>query len=551
MTLISLDGVAKTFGARTILGRLDLTITEGARIGVIGPNGGGKSTLLRIVAGLEQPDAGAAIRRRGLVTAFLTQEVPSDRRTPVQIVTAARPELARIEAELEECAERLADPSLAGDLDRMERVLRRQEQLLHRFEQLGGHAFEGRGRGRLMELGLSAADLDRPAVDLSGGQRRLVELAACLAREPDVLLLDEPETHLDAVRRSHLEELIRAFAGAVVMVSHDRYLLDETVSEIAELDRGSVRLWPGNYSASVTARELALRRQAEQYVTQQKEIARLEEAIQRFRLWAGLVANERHIRQARVKQRQIDRMERVERPVLERRKLGLRLRSEQRGGKRVLELRGAAAGHGGTAVLAGLDLTVLRGERVGIIGANGAGKSLLAGLLAGRLDPIEGTRWAGPSITIGHLAQERDSVVGDETAVDVLRRQRPCTEQEAVQTLLRFLFSYEQARQPVGRMSGGERTRLELLMLMRSGDNCLVLDEPTNHLDIDAVEVLESAIERYDGTVMFTSHDRYFLDRIADRIVEVRDGRIHCSEGGYSDWYAADPARALTREAAR
>jgi ATP-binding cassette, subfamily F, member 3 len=537
--LISLTGASKTFGARTILAGLDFEVDERARVGVIGPNGGGKSTLLRLLAGLEQVDAGNATRRRGLVTAFLPQQVAPDQRTPRQIVRAARPEIARIEAELAETAARLGAPEVIADLDLMGRVLRRQERLLDEHDRAGGHAFEGRIETLLLDLGLQPPQLDETAAVLSGGQRKLVALAACLAQEPEVLLLDEPETHLDAERRSDLERLVRRFDGAVVMVSHDRYLLDETVTTIAELDRGRITLWPGNYSAFAVSRELALQRQQHHYQAQQKEIARLEEMIRRFKQWFNQGDNERFIVAARVKQRQIDSMEKIDRPVLERRKMGLALRSERRGGQRVVELRGVDAAYGDDPVLLDVSLTVMRGERVGVIGSNGSGKSVLTRLITGELAPAAGERWIGPSIEVGTLAQEHHPALGAATPLDAVRLQKPCTEGEAVHTLMRFLFTYEQVRQPVQKLSGGERTRLELLLLMRGGANCLVLDEPTNHLDIDAVEVLESALESYDGTVIFVSHDRYFLDRIADRIVEVRDGRIRSSEGGYSDWYAA------------
>ncbi len=521
-----------------MLDDLDLEVAEHARIGCVGANGSGKSTLLRIVHGTEDADTGTVARRRGMVTAMLPQQVPPDPRTPHQIVLAARPDLERIERELNEAGARLADPALAGDLDRMERVLRRQAVLLEEFEQAGGHAFEGRARALLADLGLEGDAIDHPADVRSGGQRKLIALAACLAQEPDLLLLDEPETHLDAEARSQLETLVRGFDGAVVMVSHDRYLLDETVSSIAELDRGRVRVWPGNYSAYVAARELELERQQQVYTTQQKEIARLEEAIRRFQLWASLVVNERHIKQARNKQRQIDRMDKVDRPVLERRKMGLRLRSTRRGGQRVVELRDVSVELGGRTILAGVDLAVMRGERIGVIGRNGEGKSVLTNLLAGTLEPTSGERWIGPSIELGMLAQDHDTLPSQITPLDAVRRASPCTEGEAVHLLTRFLFAYEQVRTPVSRLSGGERTRLQLLLLMRGGGNCLLLDEPTNHLDIDAVEVLEDAIERYDGTVIAVSHDRYFLDRTCDRIVEVAGGTAVAYEGGYSDWYA-------------
>jgi ATP-binding cassette subfamily F protein 3 len=544
MRLVALRGAVKSYGARTVLRGLDLEVPDDARIGVIGQNGSGKSTMLRILAGLDEPDSAPAVRGRGMIAAYLPQLVGPDDRTPVEICHAARPDLARVEAELETVGGRIGSAEAAADLDLMQRLLNRQERLLAELDRLGGHVFAGSVRSHLDTLGITPAEAERPQAELSGGKRKLVALAACLARDPDLLLLDEPETHLDAVRRSGLEELVSGFGGAVVMVSHDRYLLDETVTEIAELDRGVVRVWPGNYSAYHAARRLELEQQAAAYQAQQKEIARLQEAIRRYRQWASMIDDRRHTIRARNTQRRIDRMDKVDRPVFERRRIGLALRSAARGGNRVVELRGVGAAFGDERVLAGVDLTVFRGERIGVIGRNGSGKTVLTRILAGLAEPTEGEVWRGPSIQVGHLAQEHAPAPPRVTPVDLLRSQRPCTEEEAVQALLRFLFTYEQCRLPVAGLSGGERTRLELLLLMRGGANLLVMDEPTNHLDIDSVETLEDAIERFDGTVVAVSHDRYFLDRIADRIVEVRDGGARAYEGGYSTWYARHRAEA-------
>ena len=529
--LLSARGLVKSFGGRRVLDGLDLELSSGARIGVLGPNGGGKSTLLRILAELEHADAGEVTRRRGLVHAFLPQEVAGDERTPLATVLAARPELAALEAELAAAEARLADPALAHDLDAMARALTRQERLLARFQEHGGDRAEGEARTHLRDLGI---DEDVPTRELSGGQRKLVALAACLARRPDVLLLDEPEAHLDMGRRDQLEQLVAGFDGAVLMVSHDRHLLDECVSAIAELDSGRVRIWPGAYSAYTVARELELQRQQQQYVTQQKEIARLEEAIRRFRHWAHIQVNERHIKQARVKQMQIDKMDKIERPVLERRKMALRLRSGARGGQRVLALEGVDVAFGEDPVLLDVDLVVTRGERVGVVGPNGAGKTVLARVLAGDLEPGAGARWAGPGIEVGYLSQAASGLDPSATVLDTLRAGRSMATEDAVRKLMAFLFDYEQVRRPVTTLSGGERTRLAFLLLMADQPNCLVLDEPTNHLDVESIEALESALERYDGTVVAVSHDRYFLDRIADRIVHVSDGCVRAYEGGWS-----------------
>jgi ATP-binding cassette subfamily F protein 3 len=516
---LSLRGVEKSFGGRLILDGADLELGSRARVGLIGANGAGKSTLLAMLAGDEHPDAGALTLRKGAVVAHLHQLVAGDERTVREILAAARPELAALQDELRQVEAQLADPALADDLARMGRVLERQAALI---ERLGADTAGGDAIRHLRDLGLTDADLDRPTRALSGGQRKLVALAACLVRAPDVLLLDEPEAHLDMARRRIVEELVQDFEGAVLIVSHDRHLLDETVTQIAELDGGRIRMWQGGYSAYAVARELELVRRQQQYVTQQKEIARLEEAIRRFKDWANRVVDKRHIIRARNKQRQIDRMEKVERPVFERRKMALALRSEARGGDRVIALRGVDF----APVLGGVELEIVRGERVGIVGPIGAGKTVLARLLAGALRPTAGERWAGPSISVEYVSQAATELPGDRTPIDVVRAARPLSEGEAVSLLVRFLFDYEQLRRPIATMSGGERTRLRCCLVMLSAANCLILDEPTNHLDIPAVETLEAALESYDGTVVAVSHDRYFLERIADRVLEVGGGRV-------------------------
>ncbi len=543
MTLIGLKGIVKSYGGRRILDELDLDVNPGARIGIVGPNGGGKSTLLRILSGLEEPDAGVVARRRDVTTAWLPQHVEGEERTPLEVVLEARPDLRELEQELLQVEERVGQ--LAHDLGKMERALARQEQLLERWTAAGGPGFEGRCRAHLVALGFDDADLALPTSALSGGQRKLVGLARCLAGDPSVLVLDEPETHLDAARRSLLEELVQEFDGAVVTVSHDRYLLDETVAVIAELERGRVRLWPGNYSAYVTQRELELVRQQQQWVTQRKEIARMEEAIRRFEHWAHIVVDERHAKAARSMQKRLDKLDKIDRPVLERRKIALRLHPHERGGQRIVELRSVSkAFDGGEPILDGVELTILRGERVGVVGPNGAGKTVLVKLLAQEHEPTAGERWAGPSIRVGYLPQSPEASFGGRAVIDVVRANHRCTEGEAVALLMKFLFDYEQVRRPTTTLSGGELTRLHLLLLMLGGANFLVLDEPTNHLDIDSVEMLEAALEEFDGTVIFTSHDRYFLDRIADRIVEV-DGGVRDYEGGYSSWFEQRRAPAL------
>lgn len=537
--IIDVQGIAKSFGARPIFDAITYSIDSQMRAGLIGANGAGKSTLLRIIAGLDHADAGTIVKRKSTRCAYLPQEVAGDDRGVLATVLETRTDVAALETELAGIEAELAAPATAHNAARMSALLDTQAKLIERWEALGGPRLHNAATGFLRTLAIDEADWHRPTRLLSGGQRKLVALAGCLLSEPHVLLLDEPDTHLDVAHKAQLEALIRSFAGAVLMVSHDRYLLDETVRTILELDGGQVRVWDGNYSAYAVAKELALLRQQELYVAQQKEIARLEAAIVRFKLWASIVVDERHIKQARNKQRQIDRMDKVERPVLERKHMALQLQAGQRGGQKVIELRDVGVAFGDDLILLGLNHTFWRGERVGIVGPNGAGKTVLGRLLVGDLQPTYGDVRCGPSIRTGYYAQGHETLDPRATLLETVRAAAPMYEEQAVGFLGKFLFPYRMAQQPVGALSGGERSRLQLALLTLGGANCLVLDEPTNHLDIASAEVLEQTLATYSGTVIVISHDRYFLDRVVDRVVEVKDGGLALYAGGYSAYAEA------------
>ena len=543
MLIARLDKIGLSFGTRCIFDGLDLTLNDGEKIGLVGPNGAGKSTLLRIIAGVEQPTAGACVLRSGIRVAYLPQEY-ADQTTGAALdeVIGGRADLLALETELDAIEMALADPACASDMEVLGRTLERQAALLERYEEEGGPRFRNDARDLLVRLGLPPALHAQSVALLSGGQRKMVGLARCLIARPDILLLDEPDNHLDLPGKAMLEEVIRGYRGTLILISHDRYLLDDTVAQIAELDSGRLTLSQGNYSSYVTQRELALLKQRQDYVAQQTEIKRLEEAVARFTLWANLVLDERHKKQAMNKQRQIDRMEKIERPVLERRKIGLAFRSGERGGQKIIEARHLSRMFGDAIVLADINFTVWRGERVGVVGHNGAGKSVLVGLLLGRDRATEGEVWIGPSIHLGHYAQQHDVLDAQETPMQCIRTVKPMTEETAMGILGRFLFTYRQATEPIANLSGGEKSRLQLARLMIGGANCLLLDEPTNHLDIASTEVLEDALNAFDGTVLTISHDRYFLDRICNRIYEIADSDLTEYPGGYSD-YAEQKAR--------
>jgi ATP-binding cassette subfamily F protein 3 len=363
-----------------------------------------------------------------------------------------------------------------------------------------------------------------------------------------VLLLDEPDNHLDLSGKDYLERFINAYPGAVILVSHDRYMLDQTVDTIAEVEDRHLSLYQGNYSTYAVEKQARMLRQQQMYVAQQKEIARIEAAIERFEHWASVVVNERHARQARSRRKMLERMEKFDKPTLERRRMGLAL-DGWRGSQKVLEIVDLEkafddGANGDDPVLWGIDLQVWHGERVGLLGPNGAGKSVLLRCILGLEPPTGGVIKLGPSVKTGYYAQEHETLDPARTLIQEIRQVKPMYEQDAVAFLGQFLFTYRMARGQVGDLSGGERSRLQLAKLMLSGANFLLLDEPTNNLDLPSCEVLEQVLDDFEGTVLVISHDRYFLDRTVDRILELDQGTIKEYLGDYTFYREANERRA-------
>lgn len=549
MIVVNLDGISHRFGNQPVLDGVRWEIHAGQKVGLVGPNGAGKSTLLRIIAGEIRADAGFVYRDKETRIGYLAQEPCLDpSRTVWQEVLSASAELAHIQEKLDQLEARIADPAVYGDPRALERALDAHARVQTEFEQLDGYRYESRARGALLSLGMDEAGFDLAVSALSGGQKKLVGLAKLLAVGADVLLLDEPDNHLDLQGKARLEAFIKAFPGTVILVSHDRYLLDGTVNLIAEVEERALSLYTGNYSAYAVEKQLRLLRQQQRYEAQQKEIARIEAAIARFEHWASIVVDERHARQARSRQKMLERMERVEKPVLDRRPMGLELNG-WRGSQKVLEIRDldkafsvSDDGDETQIVLAGLDLLLWHGERVGLLGPNGAGKSVLLRCILGWELPSGGVVQIGPSVRVGYYAQEHETLDPDRTILDEIRRVRPMYEDEAVRFAGRFLFPYQMMLKKVRQLSGGERSRLQLAKLMLSEANFLLLDEPTNNLDLPSCEVLESALDEFEGTILAISHDRYFLDRVVSRIVELEEGTLTEYSGDYS-YYQEEKAR--------
>jgi ATP-binding cassette subfamily F protein 3 len=537
MIQIQLSNITLILGAKRIFENLNWEIQRGQRIGLVGANGAGKSSLFKLIEGEHSPELGGSVTRARLIsTGYLPQQPELDLSlTAFDAALAGSPRVAQIHAELETVETSFGDPAVYGDERKLQRALERQHQLIEEYQALGGDSYPVRVREMLLGLGLAESEMDKPLSVLSGGQKKLVGLARLLLVRPDVLLLDEPDNHLDLPGKMFLEQLIRNYEGTVVIISHDRYLLDAVVTHIAELEDGKLSVFTGDYSSFIADKEMRLAQQEAMFRAQQHQIVRLEAAIKRYAIWGKVYDNEDFARKAKSMQKRLDKMDKVEKPVLERRKMDLRLNG-WRGSNKVLELDNVSKSFGAKQVFTDLNETIWHGERVGLIGANGAGKSVLMRMILGQETPDTGDIKIGPSVVIGHYAQEHETLDFNQTALDAVRDAGAMSESKATAFLLRYLFTYKQVSQKISEFSGGERSRLQLALLVLSGANFLLLDEPTNNLDIASAEVLEQALEDFVGTVLVISHDRYFLDRTVERLLAIENGKLVEYRGGYSDY---------------
>jgi ATP-binding cassette, subfamily F, member 3 len=546
MISITVSNATLILGAHAIFRDLNWEIQHDQKIGLIGPNGAGKSSLFKLIIGEHSPEkGGAVIRARGVTVGYLSQHPEFEpEKTALTLALEGNPRLAEIEADLRRIEGKLGDPAIYNNPKSLERTLDSQHKLLEEYEALGGLNYDSRVREVLRGLGLPETDFDKPIRALSGGQKKLIGLARLMLARPSVLLLDEPDNHLDMPGKAYLEKLILEYPGAVAIISHDRYILDAVATHIAEIEDGKITTFTGNYTEFIVDKEERLARQEELFRVQQREIGRLEAAIKRYAIWGKIYDNEDFARKAKSMQKRLDKMDKVEKPVLERRKMDLALNG-WRGSNQVLELGGVGKSFSGTPmspdpslVLDDINFLIRHGERVGLIGANGAGKSVLLRLILGKEQPTCGEIKVGPSVKVGYYAQEHDTLDFNQTLIDAVRMGGNMSESNAVSLLIRYLFTYQQATQRIGSLSGGERSRLQLALLVLSGANFLLLDEPTNNLDIASAEVLENALNDFNGTVLVISHDRYFLDRTINRIFALENGTITESIGGYSDYAA-------------
>ena len=544
MQVLQVNNITVNFAGNELYSGLSWSIGDRDRIALVGPNGAGKSTLFKVLLGEVEPDGGHITAQRGLRIGYLPQDIalPPDM-TLIETALIKPPELAQSEDRLSAIEAQLADPQVYGDEARLARALAELEAELQQFEAMNGNRHASHVRELLAMLGFTADDYALPTAALSGGQKKMVALVRLAVSAPDILLLDEPDNHLDMAGKNQLERFILHYPKAVVIISHDRYLLDEVATQTVELEAGKLTTYHGNYSYYINEREARRLRQQQQYVTQQKEIARLEAMIERFERWAKQVLSRKHMLAARQRRRHLEKME--ERGEIIEKVSDARLMDFKvdgwRGSKKVLELVNVSVAFADQPLILDADLLLRHGERVGVIGPNGAGKTVLLRLILGELEPLAGDIKLGPSIRIGYYSQEHQTLDAwlDRAPLDLIRNMQNSSEASAVNFLLRMAFSYEQARQPIRSLSGGERSRLQLALVMLRQPNLLLLDEPTNNLDIASVEVLEDALDDFVGTVLIVSHDRYFLDQTVDRLVEIRDGALREFAGGYTEFLEA------------
>jgi ATP-binding cassette subfamily F protein 3 len=526
--MIQLDAVAKAYGGQALFHDLTWRITARERIGLVGPNGAGKTTLCRILAGVEEPDAGRVHRDRGTTIGYLPQEVAATRTGSILgEALGGFTEVWDVERAMTEVAAALASaPSDA--------LTTRYGELQHRFEALGGYRLETEAKTILGGLGFREADLERPLAEFSGGWRMRAALARLLLLRPSLLLLDEPTNHLDLESLAWLETYLTEYDGAVVVVAHDRYFLNRMVTAIAELGPDGLGLYTGDYDDYLVEREARRALREAQARNQQKRVAEVERFIERFRYKATKA------RQVQSRVKMLERMERIE-LAAEARQIRLHFPPPPRTGRRVASLRSVHKAYGDHVVYAGIDLDVERGDRLALVGVNGAGKSTLLRILAGVLDFQQGERVLGTHVTSHYYAQHQlDALDPARTVLEEMEAAAPESARTRLRTILgAFLFSGDAVDKKVAVLSGGEKARVALARMLVHPPPLLCLDEPTNHLDLASRERVEAALDEFPGTIVFISHDRYFINRLATKVVEVADGRLTVHPGNYDDYLAA------------
>ena len=531
MIILSLQGIRKSFGTHEVLRDASLTLQEGERMGLVGVNGSGKSTLMKIIAGLETPDEGTLSMQKGLRIGYLAQqgELSGDE-TVLRVLESVFDPVVALEQEMRETEKAMAEA--AGDPELLRRLGGRYDALTRAFEDGNGYGWRSQVQGVLAGLDLRDYQDQKTSI-LSGGERTRLCLGRMLLSGPDLLLLDEPTNHLDLKSIAWLEDYLQTYRGAVLVISHDRYFMDHVCGKMAELLMGSIETYTGNYTEYLEKRTAVYEVRMKAWQMQQKEIAREEAIIATYRRFN----REKSIRAAESREKRLEKMERLEKPQ-EEGAIHFRFETRRRTGEDVLVAEGLSKGYQGRTLFSELKMHVRSGDRIALIGDNGTGKSTLFKCLIGQEKPDAGMiRW-GAGVDIGYYDQHQAGLDGGKTVLDEVWDRFPRLEQYEVRGALgQFLFTGDEVFSPVSTLSGGEKGRVALTELMLRKDNVLLLDEPTNHLDMDSREVLEEALEGFEGTIIAISHDRYFINRFAQKVCVLEEGRLKEYLGNYDAYF--------------
>ena len=528
MMICSVNNIAKTFGGNVIFENISFEIKTGERIGLVGRNGSGKTTIFQLLTGIENVDGGAIHMKKGTRIGHVAQ-IPkfTEGMTVYDVLCSAFAKEQALERKMRELEQKMA-------VNVTEKMMAEYGEIQEQFSFLGGYEIEA----NIMKVanGLQVTELfSRNFRELSGGEQTKVSLAYMLLKKPDLLLLDEPTNHLDLFAVEWLEQFLKEYDGTVVVISHDRYFLDEVVTKIFDLEDGELYVYHTNYSRFVKEKEERLLQEFQAYQEQQKKIKKMKEAIKRLREWANQAnpPNEGLHKRARNMERALERMEKLKKPVLEHKQMGLQFEGQERSGKDVVVMKEVGKSFDERVLFQNVELHVRFQERVAVVGRNGTGKTTLLKLLLQEMNPDIGEIRIGSGVKLGYLSQHVN-VDSKQTVLEMFREQVAVTEGEARHILARFLFYGMAVFKKVNQLSGGERMRLRLAQLMYQDINFLVLDEPTNHLDIESREVLEEALEQYNGTILAVSHDRYFLNKLFPKTYWIDNQTAYGFTGNYA-----------------
>jgi len=530
---ISLNAVKKSFGGYEILQNVSFDLIRGEKVGLIGRNGSGKTTIFRLITDATDADAGAISVAKGATIGYIEQIPDYPEGTEViEVLKKSCQHIFDLRDEL-----RVFEQRISGTKDKsaQAKLISKYEKFLTRFEHLEGYDIDVKLEKVCTGLKITDQMLHRDYNSLSGGEKTRVMLGQIFLNHPDILLLDEPTNHLDIESIEWLEDFISQYKGSAIIVAHDRYFLDATVSKVIELENGRTKTYKGNYSKYIELREEEIRRQFSAFKNQQKKIEAMEEAIKRFRDWGTRTDNPDMFKKAMNMERRLERLDRVDRPT-EAKKMGLDLSSVQRSGKDVIKLTEVSKSYDKLVLLDSIDLFVYYQEHICILGKNGTGKTTIFKIIRNEIQPDTGEVKLGSRLNVGYLEQEVNFENPQESVFDAYRRKFPMQEDRARTALARFLFFGNDVFKRLGDLSGGEKVRFQLCVLMKENPNLLLLDEPTNHLDIDSMEMLEEALLDYKGTILFISHDRYFINKIAHKVLELEHHKLYEYPGNY-DFY--------------